>query len=170
MCNLKVLFIWLYDIQFGTESWNHCYGSQVVQHLYTVSLRLVVTVSPWKSTKVNLVKATMDVEEKWKGFVFWGHWTCEQVVHGATVDQWDVATLFLGRSSISDEWAAYRKVSQHGYVHMTINHRELFAGPNNPEIHTQNIEKLWKDAKSYILRPGIWKEYYHWYLKKRYLF
>lgn len=70
---------------------------------------------------------------------------------------------------ISDEWAVFRKLTEHGYIHKPINHSEHFVDPDDPEIHTQNIERLWKDARSYILRPGIRKEYYHQYLAK-YLF
>ena len=41
-----------------------------------------------------------------------------------------------GSTIISDEWAAYNKISDHGHRHLTINHSEHFVDPSDPEIHT----------------------------------
>ncbi|XP_068219505.1 uncharacterized protein [Palaemon carinicauda] len=47
----------------------------------------------------------------------------------------------------SDSWRGYNKISESGYTHFQVNHSENFVDPNNPNIHTQNIERLWLDIK-----------------------
>ena len=42
----------------------------------------------------------------------------------------------------SDCWAAYSKLSEHGYTHMTVNHSKHFKDPCTG-VHTNNIEGLW---------------------------
>ena len=53
---------------------------------------------------------------------------------------------------ISDKWRAYNKLAEHGYVHKCVNHSENFVDPDNPSIHTQNIERLWRDIKEWMKR------------------
>ncbi|RUS71462.1 hypothetical protein EGW08_020777 [Elysia chlorotica] len=48
-------------------------------------------------------------------------------------------------------------------------HRKNFVDPEDPNVHTQNIERLWKDVKSWVKRPGIRSKYLYQYLG-RYLF
>ena len=69
---------------------------------------------------------------------------------------------------LSDEWAAYRRLGSIGYEHKTVNHSEHFVDPETG-AHTQNIERLWKDVKGWILKSGIRKEYLKQYFA-RYLF
>jgi len=69
----------------------------------------------------------------------------------------------------SDGWAAYRNLQHHGYKHLSINHSENFVDPHDPQIHTQNIERLWRDLKEWVKRPGIRSIYIPQYLA-RYLF
>ena len=47
----------------------------------------------------------------------------------------------------SDSWRAYNSISDYGFQHFTINHSENFVDPQNPHIHTQTIERLWRDIK-----------------------
>lgn len=68
----------------------------------------------------------------------------------------------------SDGRAAYRNL-HHGNKHLSINHSENFAGSHDPEIHTQNIERLWRDMKEWMLRRGIKSEYLAQYIA-HYLF
>lgn len=50
---------------------------------------------------------------------------------------------------ISDQWAAYRSLYQSNiYTHEEINHSVNFVDPNNPEVHTQNVECMWNHAKT----------------------
>ena len=74
-----------------------------------------------------------------------------------------------GSVIISDQWGAYNKLDQLGYTHFTINHSENFVDPEHGEIHTQNIEHLWRDVKEWVKRPGIRARFLYQYLA-RYLF
>ena len=84
--------------------------------------------------------------------------------------------ILPGSVIISDEWAAYRNLKEYGYKHLAVNHSKNFVKPKDPEgdtqqieVHTQNIERLWEDVKSWVLKAGIRKEYYRQYFG-RYLF
>lgn len=45
-----------------------------------------------------------------------------------------------------------------------INHSENFVHPIDDKIHTQNIERLWRDLKENIKRPGKNCKYLEQYL------
>ncbi len=49
-----------------------------------------------------------------------------------------------------------------GNIHKTINHSLRFVDPNDPNIHTQTIESIWKSLKSHIPKQtnGNMKELY----------
>ena len=51
-----------------------------------------------------------------------------------------------GTSIMSDEWAAYRSMSQQGYHHTTVNHTENFVDPVTG-CHTQTIKSFWANSK-----------------------
>ncbi|XP_076051151.1 uncharacterized protein LOC143031337 [Oratosquilla oratoria] len=59
----------------------------------------------------------------------------------------------------SDSWRAYNQLCDHGYSHFVINHKKHFVDPNNPKVHTQNIEQLWLDLKQWSKRPGLRQQY-----------
>ncbi|XP_076066108.1 uncharacterized protein LOC143039752 [Oratosquilla oratoria] len=69
----------------------------------------------------------------------------------------------------SDSWRAYKQLCDQGYSHFVINHKDHFVDPNNPKVHTQNIERLWLDLKQWSKRPGIRQKFYKQYLA-RYIF
>ena len=51
-----------------------------------------------------------------------------------------------------DKWKAYDKLDEEGYLMGgRINHSEYFVDPENSAVHTQNIERMWKDVKSWVL-------------------
>ena len=70
---------------------------------------------------------------------------------------------------ISDKWRAYNKLGELGYIHKCVNHSDNFVDPEDPTIHTQNIERLWRDIKEWIKRPGNRSIYFKQYIS-RYLF
>ncbi len=55
---------------------------------------------------------------------------------------------------MSDKWASYNCLAENGYFHQSVNHSENFVDPNNPQIHTQNIESRWNIVKKHLKRKG----------------
>ena len=51
---------------------------------------------------------------------------------------------------ITDEWRGYRNLDQNKYTHKTICHKNNFVSPDDPSIHTQNIEVYWRYLKKYL--------------------
>ena len=74
-----------------------------------------------------------------------------------------------GSVIISDQWGAYNSITDLGYTHYTINHSENVVDPVHGDIHTQHIERLWRDVKEWVKRPGIRSQFLYQYLA-RYLF
>lgn len=58
-----------------------------------------------------------------------------------------------GTTIYSDSWRAYDALQYENYTHKTINHKENFVD-RKTGVHTQNIERLWRDVKSSIPRYG----------------
>ncbi|KAI5152730.1 hypothetical protein ENBRE01_2961 [Enteropsectra breve] len=48
---------------------------------------------------------------------------------------------------MTDCWRGYNQLGYFGYTHDRINHKLHFVDPENPLIHTQTIERLWKTFK-----------------------
>ena len=74
---------------------------------------------------------------------------------GCSWDFYSVIAKFYGdcgSTIVSDKWRSYNSLSEHGYVHNSINHKENFVDPSDPLIHTQNIERCWRDLKEWISR------------------
>ena len=81
----------------------------------------------------------------------------------ATVEKRDSATLgsliraFIAEDATvySDEWPAYMSFFGHNqYNHQTVNHSLNFVNPQNPDVHTQGIESLWKRLKEFMRRKN----------------
>lgn len=59
--------------------------------------------------------------------------------------------ILPGTTIISDCWAAYNALSNTpNYTHETVNHRYNFVSPDNPTVHTQNIENCWLHTKRFL--------------------
>ena len=75
-----------------------------------------------------------------------------------------------GSTIYNDAWGAYRGLGEiNNYTHKVINHSKHFVDPEESTMHTQNIERLWRDIKEWSRRPGVRSKYMHQYLA-RYLF
>jgi len=55
---------------------------------------------------------------------------------------------------ISDDWGAYRRLRQIGYNHHIVRHCDNFVDPQDPSIHTQNIENLWRCLRRFLATKG----------------
>ena len=67
------------------------------------------------------------------------------------IQQWCIP----GTHIISDGWPSYQNIPQLNggvFLHDVLIHQVNFVDPNNPEIHTQNIENLWMRAKCKLRR------------------
>ena len=67
--------------------------------------------------------------------------------------------ILPGSVVVSDCWTAYNTLSEEGYKHWRINHSLNFVDPDDRDVHTQNIERLWRDVKEFVRRPGICSAY-----------
>lgn len=55
-----------------------------------------------------------------------------------------------GTRIITDCWRGYKRLSEMGYIHKTINHSVAFVSSEDNEIHTNTIERLWRDMRANI--------------------
>jgi transposase-like protein len=57
-----------------------------------------------------------------------------------------------GSIIITDKWRAYQRALSEleNFEHLSINHSLNFVDPNDPLVHTQNVEGLWSRSKYYI--------------------
>ena len=80
--------------------------------------------------------------------------------------------ILPGSVIYSDCWGAYKGLDDLegcNYTHFQINHSTNFVDSVNKNIHTQNIDRLWRCLKEWCKRPGIRTKYLEQYLA-RYLF
>ena len=72
----------------------------------------------------------------------------------------------------TDGWRAYRKLKNMGYEHKWINHEKHYAvqptDPNDPVLHTNTIESLWRQIKRWLPQSGAYNlveylELYQWF-------
>ena len=66
---------------------------------------------------------------------------------------------------ISDCWAAYRKLEQYGYKHLTVNHSENFVDPTTG-AHSNTVELYWCHVKKYLPSYNRRRKYFPCYLAK----
>lgn len=63
----------------------------------------------------------------------------------------------------SDCWRAYDNIKNENYVHLTVNHSQNFVD-SKTEVHTQNVERLWREMRCNIPRFG--KDNYEHYISE----
>lgn len=81
-----------------------------------------------------------------------------------------VNSIEPGTTIITDCWRGYLNVECNGYFHYTVNHKYYFVSPENREVHTQKVERLWRTVKSYIpknVRSNFLETYGSSYLVSR---
>lgn len=66
------------------------------------------------------------------------------------MDEFCLQNIQIGTRIITDGWRGYRDLSNIGYSHDVINHSVAFVDQNDPTIHTNNIERLWRDVRENI--------------------
>lgn len=68
-----------------------------------------------------------------------------------------------GTTIYSDCWRVYNKLKNYNYTHQVVNHSENFVDPYTG-VHTQNIERIWRDIRSGIPKYGTRDYHYIHYL------
>ena len=48
----------------------------------------------------------------------------------------------------TDSWAAYRRLTENGFEHCMVNHKENFVNPEDKNVRTQK-NRLWRDIKEW---------------------
>ena len=66
----------------------------------------------------------------------------------------------------SDGWGAYCGLGNAGYEHNVVIHERNFINPDDPNIHTQTIERLWRDLKEWVTRSGMRAKFMQQYLSR----
>lgn len=59
-------------------------------------------------------------------------------------------TIRAGSTVMTDFWRGYNRLSLMGYIHKKVNHKKEFVDADDPNIHTQHIERLWRKFKENI--------------------
>lgn len=71
--------------------------------------------------------------------------------------------IAFGTTIYSDKWKGYDSLNQMNYKHYTVNHSTNFVDPKTG-VHTQNIERTWRDLRSAIPKYGLSEQHYDHYL------
>jgi transposase-like protein len=64
------------------------------------------------------------------------------------------ANIKRGSMIYSDGWRAYRKIPTLGYRHRWIDHSKYYVHPDDPTLHTNQIEGLWRCIKRWLPSSG----------------
>ena len=71
-----------------------------------------------------------------------------------------------GSTIYSDGWSAYEGLTDVGYKHGVVIHKENFLNPDDKGIHTQKIERLWRDLKEWVKRSGMRARFLKQYISR----
>ena len=76
-----------------------------------------------------------------------------------------------GTRIFTDMWRGYNAIPRitRGckpiYKHATVNHSKNFLNPADPDIHTQNMERIWRSAKrKNKIQSGTHRQHLHGYI------
>lgn len=73
-----------------------------------------------------------------------------------------------GSIIITDNWAAYNNLNDHGYTHFVTNPSKdtVQSVDIDVKVHLQNIECLWTDLREWVKRPGTKSQFFYQGLAK----
>lgn len=54
--------------------------------------------------------------------------------------------ILPGTTIVSDCWPSYNVLQEHGYQHLTVNHKHYFVDPDTGAT-TNHVERMWREAK-----------------------
>lgn len=69
-----------------------------------------------------------------------------------------------GTLIITDMWRSYNRLNQFKYKHKSVNHSLTFVDRSDPRVHTQIVERMWREVRNGIPRFGARKKYLFDYL------
>ncbi|KAJ4431765.1 hypothetical protein ANN_20370 [Periplaneta americana] len=86
------------------------------------------------------------------------------------VEKRDTATLLPliikwikpGTRIMTDQWEAYKEISEHNFQHSIVNHSLEFVNAEDLSVHTQNVERMWRCVKETMRKHG--RPHYHGFL------
>lgn len=55
---------------------------------------------------------------------------------------------------ITDGWGGYQDLGSLGFRHSVVNHSHNFVNPQDPSIHTQGIENVWRCLRRFLRSKG----------------
>ena len=70
-----------------------------------------------------------------------------------------------GTTILTDCWRAYNILGKKGFKHLTVNHSINFVDPITG-VHTNNIERTWRDVKNWLPKFGRKKVHFTGYLAR----
>jgi len=58
---------------------------------------------------------------------------------------------------VSDGWRAYGNFKEHFRSHKVVNHSTNFVCPTDSNVHTQNVENIWKCLRKFLTFNGAYR-------------
>ena len=87
-----------------------------------------------------------------------------------------------GSIVMTDKWSSYRTVPKYPtrdpgdssklcpdrlkYKHFGVNHGEEFVSADDPFVHCNGVERMWRDMKEWMARPGQRRMYLRQYIAR----
>ena len=76
--------------------------------------------------------------------------------------------ILPGTTIYSDGWSAYNCLSEHGFIHGEVLHNQEFLNAEDPTLHTQTLERMWRDLKEWTKFPGMLMKHLRQYVSRWY--
>lgn len=132
---------------------------------------------PGQIVELDEAKFGKDVKDSTGTIIKWGQWVFGGVERGTgktffvPVKKRDKATLLPiiqewvlpGTIVMTDKWKGYSNLHSCGYEHLTVNHEKEYVDKETG-AHTNNIERIWREARANIPRYGRLEKHFNGYL------